>query len=192
MPKVTFVKSARKDNPVAKQGESYYWWKFAFGPKQFSKKPPRPSQLTQSDKLGRVYGLQERLEDFAYETPETVEDLNSLIESFASELREVAEEVREVSEEYQESCNNIRDNIPESPTADDCEEKAQELEGWADALEQAADSIEASEASGIEEVDEELVDEDAIEQAREEYLNAVTECFQQVEDEFTEACNCPI
>jgi len=30
MPRVHFVKKARKDNSAAKAGESYYWWKFRY------------------------------------------------------------------------------------------------------------------------------------------------------------------
>ena len=43
MPRVHHVKSARKDNPVAKKGESYYWWKFRYGGKRYSK-TPRPGR----------------------------------------------------------------------------------------------------------------------------------------------------
>ena len=44
-PRVHYVKSARKDNPVAKKGEPYYWWQSYCSPKQFSKTPPRPWSL---------------------------------------------------------------------------------------------------------------------------------------------------
>lgn len=59
MARAHFVKKARKDNPAVKAGESYYWWKFRRGPKRYSKERPRPSQLTQSEFYGQVYGLQE-------------------------------------------------------------------------------------------------------------------------------------
>jgi len=48
MARANFVKKARKDNSVVKKGESYYWWKFAYGSKQYSKEAPSRSQLTQS------------------------------------------------------------------------------------------------------------------------------------------------
>ena len=147
------------------------------------------SQLTTSDKLSRAYALQERLEDFSYETAETKGELADLIIHMAAELNEVAQEVRELGEEYQEACDNIRDNIPESPTADECEEKAQELEGWADELEQAATTIEGHDPGDIEEPDE---DADADEDAQEHYENAVQERFNEIEGEFTGVQNCPI
>ena len=67
MPKVHHVKKARKDNRAVKKGESYYWWKFAYSSKRYSKTYPKASQLTQSDKLSRYY-----------EAQETVDDLNAL------------------------------------------------------------------------------------------------------------------
>ena len=63
MPRVTFVKKARKDNPVAKKGEPYYWWQFAFGTKQYSKTQPARSQLTQSSFLSQLYELQDGMEE---------------------------------------------------------------------------------------------------------------------------------
>ena len=75
MPRVTFVKSARKDNPVAKKGESYYWWKFRYGGKRYSKTRPRPSQLTQSPYYSQVRSLVEQIEDATVTDQEQFEEL---------------------------------------------------------------------------------------------------------------------
>lgn len=53
MPHVTFVKKARKDNPVAKKGESYYWWAFMVGgrggsPSDKRRAPKRRSAVARS------------------------------------------------------------------------------------------------------------------------------------------------
>lgn len=52
MAKVHFVKSAQKDNPVAKKGESYYWWKPMVGgrggAKRYSKDRPSTPSSEQS------------------------------------------------------------------------------------------------------------------------------------------------
>lgn len=129
MPRVYHVKKARKDHPRGgiKKGESYFWWKFRFGGKCYSRTMPRPSQLTQSDKLSRVYAAQETVEDALRDSV--------MPDDWRSACEEAANEVREVGEEYQESCDNIRDNIPESPTADECEEKAEACQNLADELE---------------------------------------------------------
>jgi methyl-accepting chemotaxis protein len=133
MPKVHHVKKARKDNPVVKKGESYYWWKFAYSPKRYSKIYPRASQLTQSDKLSRYY-----------EAQETVDDLNVLahVLDIAIELQEVADSVREIGEEYQESADNIRDYFTESETADECEEKSYQCDGTVDSIEEVIATLE--------------------------------------------------
>lgn len=65
MPRVHFVKKARKDvsNSDIKKGESYYWWKFRFGGKCVSRTPPKQSQLTQSDFLSQIYKIQDRISE---------------------------------------------------------------------------------------------------------------------------------
>lgn len=130
MPRVTFVKKARKDNPCCKKGESYYWWAFRHGGKHYSKTRPRQSQLTQSDKLSRFYACQENVEDAcnAARYDSDLDGLRDMIETTADELREIADE-------YQESCDNIRDSFENSPTADECEEKADCINSVADELE---------------------------------------------------------
>ena len=87
MARATFVKAAAKDYPEhgIKKGEPYYWWKFRHDRDRISKTPPRPSQLTQSEYLGRVYGIQERIEDATAD-----DSLRDLAEELADELRELA------------------------------------------------------------------------------------------------------
>lgn len=128
---------ARKDYPEhgIKKGTTYYWWKFRHGGKRYSATRPRASQLTQSDKLSRVYAADEALQD-AIGAASSPEDL-------VSALNDAAEVAREVAEEYTESADNIEQSFSSSPTADDCREKAGELEGWADELEEAVSQIES-------------------------------------------------
>lgn len=127
MPKVHFVKKARKDNPIAKRGEPYYWWKHAFGPKQFSKKRPRPSQLTQSSFLSQLYTLQESIEDGAFDSFESIEmERDGLI----AELQNLLDE-----------CQNSFDNMPEQ--LQDTSEAGYLLNERIEALEMAVESIES-------------------------------------------------
>lgn len=142
MPKVNYVKAARKDNPVAKAGEPYYWWQFRNGGKRYSKTRPRQSELTQSDKLSRAYALSERLEDIALPEGDDRDELKTAVESAVDELQEVAEEVRALADEYRDSAENIRSSFSESPTADECEEKADNLDGWAEEIESAKGELE--------------------------------------------------
>lgn len=103
MPRLNFVKKARKDNPVAgvKKGESYYWASFRVGRGSFKKfwkeRPPR-SQLTLSDFLSQIYDLEDR--GFSGESPE---DLATERDGMVSDLNQLADE-----------CEDKRSNMPES------------------------------------------------------------------------------
>lgn len=103
MARAHFVKSARKDNPVASKGESYYWWKFRYGPKHYSKNRPRRSQLTQSAFLATVYDIQ----DSTIELSDTVEGLHTETEDLISQLEDLRDEcessLQEMPEHLQES-----------------------------------------------------------------------------------------
>lgn len=126
MPKVYHVKNARKDNSVAKKGESYYWWKFRYGGKHYSKTRPKASQLTQSDFLSRAYELNERIEDLEVDS----------IEDLRCEIEDIANEFRTLGEESYDNLSNMPDHLQESSSAgmllqersDRCEEIADELE----------------------------------------------------------------
>ncbi len=131
MPRVTYVKSARKDNPVVKAGEPYYWWKFRHGGKHYSTTRPRPSQLTQSEYLSGIRSLMEQVEDYAVRDPATGNffDPTDLRDTIVPEL----ETLRETCEE---SLENMPDSLRDSPTGellqeriDACESAQNELEG---------------------------------------------------------------
>lgn len=111
--KVTFVKAARKDNPVCKAGESYFWWKFRYGGKRYSLTRPRPSQLTQSAYYGTVRGLCERIEDY------TCEDFDDF-ETFRDELKD---ELQNLSSECQDSLSNMPDQLQYAPTGELLQER---------------------------------------------------------------------
>jgi len=123
MPRVHFVKKARKDNSLVKAGESYYWWKFRYGGKRLSKTYPKQSKLTQSEFLSQLYELQEEIEDLVAE------------DGLASVASDIAERVRTLGEEQTDKRDNMPDSLQDSPTgellqtrADKCEEIASELE----------------------------------------------------------------
>ena len=134
MPRVTFVKSARKDNNCVKQGESYYWWKFRFGGKRMSKTRPRQSQLTQSAYFSTLYGLAEHIEDYEIVPGE---------ESVVEELRDdIVSQLEELRDETQESRDNMPEALQDAPTGELLGERV-------DGLESAISEIE-----GIEEPDQ--------------------------------------
>jgi hypothetical protein len=96
MAKVHLV-TARKDYPLygIKKGNSYYWWKFNYGPKIRSKTAPKPSQLIRSEFLSTVEEIQEEL--ISCSDQDTLNDIISRI--------------RELSEEQSEKRSNMPENF---------------------------------------------------------------------------------
>lgn len=141
MPRVTFVKKAQKDNPIVKKGESYYWWKFMSGgrggPKRYSKTPPRPSQLTQSEFLGGILGHQETIEDLVSGAGDDFSEL-------ADEVRSVVEEVQELGEEQTEKRDNMPENLQDGEVGELLAQRAEQSEEIANELESAADDVDAA------------------------------------------------
>lgn len=118
MPRVNYVKKARKDNPAVKKGESYYWWKFRYGGKHYSRNRPRPSQLTQSAYLSQVRGLIEMIED---NSTETWDDFDSLREEVKSELDNIRDEC-------QSNLDNMPDQLQYAPVGELLQERINALE----------------------------------------------------------------
>lgn len=147
MVRAHFVKRARKQNPVAGKGESYWWWKWRRCPKRYSKTPPRRSQLTRSPFLSALYAIEEGI-------PQDETDAAAL----AGALRDAAGEVRSLGEEQAEKRDAMADRFPSGcPAMELLEERATECERIADELERAADAVEAVE--GLEDADEWLMEE---------------------------------
>lgn len=119
MPRVHHVKKARKDNPVAKKGESYYWWKFRYGGKRFSKTPPKQSQLTQSPYYAALYDMQDEIAEYdclAYE-------------DFECFVEEIQSQVSDLREETQSSLDNMPESLQYSPTGELLQERIDALDG---------------------------------------------------------------
>jgi hypothetical protein len=151
MARATFVKKAQKDIPGTdvKKGDSYWWWKHRYGPKQVSKTQPRASQLTNSAYKGQMYDLQERAEDVAKAVRAGEMDFATA----KSELESIASDVRDLGQEQSDNRDNMPESLQDAPSGE-------LLQTRYDACESIADELE-----GIEEPDEEEPDEDAEESA---------------------------
>lgn len=134
--RVHHVKRARKDQGKCRtcggeilRGHAYKWIKFRYGSKQVKcvNCNFRPSELTQG-KMSQVYAAQENVEDFLVQWEGDLDDLTGEVES-------AIDEVRDVAEEYRESADSQRAHFPDSEVADECEEKADELDDWVGTLE---------------------------------------------------------
>ena len=104
MPRVYHVKKARKKNPVVDVGESYFWWKHAFGPKQFSKTRPKASQVTGSAFLSTFYGLQEELEAGYF----------SDFESLEAQRDELVTQLQDLHDECESSLENMPEHLQDT------------------------------------------------------------------------------
>lgn len=155
-----FTAKANKDYPQhgIVKGDTYYYWTPGFrGTKQMSKTPPKQSQLTTS-KMSAAYAASESLSE-ALEAAGSIEDLTNALEEAVDAIRAVAEEYTEASEATTGNGNRV-------PNADEMEEKAQELNDWADSIESDKSEVEGLDASdyvdsetAITDLPEELVED---------------------------------
>lgn len=135
MARAHFVKKARKHNPAVNKGESYFWWQFKFGRKQYSKTSPKPSQLTQSDYLGQFYAHQEQFEELdSGDSPETL----------ANAMRELAGEIEQLGVEQEEKVDNMPDGLQEGNIGELLRQRAETCETLVNELEDAADRMESA------------------------------------------------
>ncbi len=155
MPRVYHVKKARKDNPVVSAGEPYFWWKHAFGRKQFSRTRPRYSQLCQGKNAG-FYAALENLEDMSAAATDA-DTLNAAKE-------ECAEMLGDVRDEYQEGWDNLPENFQYGS-------KGEEIQEAIDAIEELISELECWEAETFDPDDDvEDMTEDEIEESLRENL----------------------
>lgn len=116
MPRVTFVKKAKRPVPSAgiEVGDSYYWWAFrtAYSSRKcFSKTPPKPSQLTQSDFRSQLLAIGEDIPSFS-----SVEDVESWVEDAKSQLEDLKSET-------EDKLQNMPESLQQSPTGELLQER---------------------------------------------------------------------
>lgn len=118
MARATFVKKARKAVPAAdiKVGDSYYWWKFRFGGKHYSKTPPKQSQLTQSAFYSTLYDIQERAGDLPAD------------DGLPSERDSIVSDLEDLKSECESSLENVPDSLKEAPTGQLLQERIDALD----------------------------------------------------------------
>ena len=148
MPRVTTVKSARRDHRGScghdiKKGEGYRWFKRKTGPasgyqvKHCLQCPFKPSQLEANQYLSEFMAAEEGFSDSPGDTPEEIGDA----------LTEVAEVARQNSETMEENAQAMVDGFGhETSMTEELEDRAREWSDFADAIEQAADEIRNEEA----------------------------------------------
>ena len=127
------VKGKAAEKTVRVLGDPYRWIKFNRRPRTVRCMAPacafKRSDLTTSEKLGRIYDAQDSAEDAIAAWSGEADDLKTILSDLASEIRDVAQE-------YNDSADNMEQAFTGgSPTIDDCRDKADQLESWADEIE---------------------------------------------------------
>jgi len=127
MPRVHHVIKARKDYPEQqiKKGESYFWWKFNYGPKMRSKVRPKPQQLTRSDFWISVYDFQDELSGI----------------SDSEELEDIIQRIREFAEEQEEKRSNMPESLQNSDKYSIAENSVNEMEKLIEGMDSYIDAI---------------------------------------------------
>lgn len=184
MAKVKQVK-ARKDYPqhgIAK-GDLHYTWSLMVGPRASvtyrQKTPPRPSQLTTSEFLGRMGDLEHGFLEFEMSHDDAAEEF----------LQGMIEELESIAEDQEEKRESMPENLYYSANAERMEERAEAARSWAseikailddgrEAAETAAncDWRDLEEFEGIdpeEEDEDDLPSQEEIERVRHEQIDSI-------------------
>lgn len=154
MAKVTQVQKARKPagncsrcGTAIKTGDSYFWFANRIGRSSRRKNycgncRPRPSEITTSDKLSELYAAQESIEDSLNRGELNFEEFRDQVKSACEDAASTA---HEVADQYRESKDNLPENFQNSTPGEELDEKADQCDNWAEALESAASEIESTE-----------------------------------------------
>jgi len=149
MPRVTTVNAARKDYPDhgIKKGDTYYWWKFRFGPVHKSKIYPKRQQLTQSAFLQALYDAEDALGGMCCfdDIAEIVDQLQGMRDECEESLENMPEGLRDSSDSgilLQERIDGLESAISEleqfeEPTREDYEDDDAYDEAISDVIEEA-------------------------------------------------------
>ncbi|GAG11759.1 unnamed protein product [marine sediment metagenome] len=145
MPRVTHVKSARKDNPAhgIKKGDSYYWWAFRMGRtsiKKFSKTPPKPWELTQSAFWQEQLQLIDQIETACGSAENALQSINmNFMDDLSNELEGVLNDIENLKDQAEESLYNLPEQLQDSHMLND---RMNDLESWHDEMDSARDRLE--------------------------------------------------
>ena len=130
----------RCTKPIA-AGDEYLWFQHAFSSKVIRclQHYPRQSELTTSDKLARLFSIQEGFDDLL---KELLKATNA--DEVVSFLESAEDEAREVGGEYNESADNIEEGFGhETSMSEEIRGKGDSCETWANALSTAKDEVES-------------------------------------------------
>ena len=126
MSRATFVKAARKDNPVAKVGESYWWWESGFrGPKMYSKTQPRPSQTASGDYMPVILSIQEGFNDCraSWESDYNKDNHDALIDEIQAQVEDWGTQIEDLGSEQGDKHDNMPEGLQQGDSGQMLEER---------------------------------------------------------------------
>lgn len=116
--------AGKGDKILIQVGESYWWWQFMKGPKQYSKDRPRRSQLTQSEFYQWLWDTEDMISNFNV----SEEELESYTAAdFDSTRDEWINEIDNYREELEDRLNNMPEGLQDSSVLN---ERIEALESW--------------------------------------------------------------
>lgn len=119
------------DTLFCKKGQTYYWWQFKNGGKNYSVVYPKPSRLTQSEFYTRVYEIQEEL------SAASASDFQCDESAILSFKEQIVEQVQELLDELEEKESNLSsyEGLANSPVYELITERRDAVQEWLDELE---------------------------------------------------------
>lgn len=153
MIRLHFVKKARKANKNAgiKKGDSYFWWKFRYGPKHCSKTQPPRSALTQSEFLGTMWDIEDTLATVGED-----DDFASIVDDAKSQLEELRDETQGKLDNMPEQLQQAETGELLQNRVESCDEMISELEGVDTDVEEVPEEPEQEKGESQEHYDERL------------------------------------
>jgi hypothetical protein len=150
MTRLNFVKKARKDYEAEgiKRGDSYYWWAFRFGPTYRSKTRPTRSRLTQSEFMGTMYNIEDRIGELG----------GSSLEDATSERDSIVSELQDLASEQEDKLSNMPDGLQEGSVGQLLQERADYCNEMADELDNIDLDIERDDGESDEDFEERCED----------------------------------
>jgi len=112
------IPADENDRILINKGESYWTWSFMYGGTYYSKTQPKPSQLTSSEFLSTVYGIQEEMDEW---NPEDTDNVSEFVDDIKSRLEELRDET-------QDKLDNMPEQLQEADTGQLLQERIEALE----------------------------------------------------------------
>jgi len=157
------IPADENDQILINKGESYWTWSFMYGGTYYSKTQPKPSQLTSSEFLSTVYGIQEEIDEW---NPSDVTD----VEEFVDDIKNRLEELRD---ETQDKLDNMPYQLQDADTGQLLQERIEALENALNEFE-CLDELEYEEPTD-EDVKERIAEDEGIDTDIEGWEDEISE-----------------